>query len=69
MSISKTELFIIHGDRVMDDKEIINKMHHLWTKAIGNPDYNKEEWKDFEKDLLEKLEIISKLKLKTKKKD
>ena len=52
----------------MDDKEIINKMHHLWTKAIGNPDYNKEEWKDFEKYLLEKFEFILKQKSKNKKK-
>jgi len=46
----------------------IKKMHHLWTKAIGTPNYDKEEWKDLEKDLLETKELILKLRRMVSKK-
>lgn len=36
-----------------DREELIRRLphmfHHLWTKAVGTPDYVKEEWKRFEK--------------------
>lgn len=33
-------------------------LHRLWTKAVGTPDYNKEEWRQMESCILklEKLE-------------
>ena len=33
-------------------------LHHLWTKAVGTPDYVKAEWKELEKCIVrfEKLE-------------
>jgi hypothetical protein len=27
-------------------------IHRLWDKAVGTPDYNKEEWKQLEAELL-----------------
>ena len=41
------------ADKKYRDKALENKLHHLWCKAIGSKDYDKEEWKDFEKNLLE----------------
>ncbi len=28
--------------------EVDGQLHRLWTKAVGTPDYDKEEWKAFE---------------------
>lgn len=28
-----------------------NRLHRLWTKAVGKEGYNKREWEDFENHL------------------
>lgn len=35
----------------MSDHTMRGQFHHLWTKAVGAPGYDKREWQDFEKAL------------------
>jgi hypothetical protein len=39
------------GVRRGRSKRVHELLHRLWTKAVGTPDYAKEEWMDLEKEL------------------
>lgn len=40
------------ADKVYRDKKIEHKFQHLWCKAIGTKNYDKEEWIEMEKELM-----------------
>ncbi len=42
----------------MKDEPILLKLRHLWTKAIGKVDYDKSEWIELERELIELLEKV-----------
>ena len=37
-----------------DEDELKEAFHHLWTLAVGNPNYDKADWKNLRDQLAEK---------------
>jgi len=37
-----------------EEQYVSDLFHMLWTKAVGTEDYDKQEWKEFQRELLKR---------------